>query len=353
VEAPPKITAFTATPTHINLGGSTLLKWSTSGPVTKCFNIQNNLSTNSLFVPTGTQLAPNNSIGVQISPTISSTYVLLCGKDTLTPNSSYISNTNPADLAALTITVIPPPAPQITSFTATPPSVPASGFTKLTWTTTNTQTCSLQGTSAVIQNTDGIYVGPISTNTSYTLSCQNTAGMLTTRTVSVITTATPPTTCKYIDLTLNESKPTTPTNSPVSFILTDKVATGEEVGSSVLPYSIDWNPDYVLKTLRANGTVIGSYNLFSGRFVNLENFTTPSQSQIIENAQATLDAVVPYDPTITAIQIDTRPAISLSASAMTCPQICKLTGQSVSFPTERCCTGLSAKNINNTFVCGI
>ncbi len=82
----------------------------------------------------------------------------------------------------------PPAAPQITSFTATPPSITSGDTSTLAWSATNVVTngCNLtpsplSSTSATNQWT----TPPLTTSTSYTLTCKNSANATTSMSVSV------------------------------------------------------------------------------------------------------------------------------------------------------------------------
>lgn len=289
-------------------------------------------------------VAVNNQLGTTINNLVPPrTLTLTCFKDTKSVNQSV---TVTADGAIQ--------SPQITSFTAYPTPVIVSSFTKFMWESSNTTSCSMPqlGNSLPTANPypNGTSYGPINATATYTLSCTGPGGTAN-RTLQVPVTQ-PDSTCRFINLSLTETGSVGSASANTRFTLDSYQATAEDIGVSVFPYEADWDPDYILKTLNVNGAVIGSYNLFSGRFVNAENFTDPTQSELIEVPQASLDAVVLFNPAIRSIQIDTRTPLPLNASALTCVQPYRLLGQTVDFSRgEKCAPGLVSKQFDNLFVC--
>ena len=86
----------------------------------------------------------------------------------------------------------------------------------------------------------------------------------------------------------------------------------------IFPYFEEWNPDFVLKTLRADKTVIGSYNLFSGRYLNVEHPQLSYLSYTDEVVEASYDIPVGFDSAIRFIQIDDRALMPVNASTLVC-----------------------------------
>ncbi len=156
----PVLTGFTATPTTLpNGGGAVTLAWTASdastlsidqgvGDVSGQLNASTNVSTTTTFTLTAT-----NAIG----------------------------NTT----ATTTVAVQPLPAPTITSFTATPASLPAGGgAVTLNWATTG-------ATSVAIDNGIGVVTGTskvvnVTANTTFTLTASNAGGSPTAQTNVVV-----------------------------------------------------------------------------------------------------------------------------------------------------------------------
>lgn len=166
VVPPPSIAAFVAAPARIPVGVSSVLTWSEG---------------------TGASCAVDGlagSSGVSTGPvTATTTYTLTCA------NSLNVYAT-----ATATVTVVP--MPSITSFTATPANIPAGGSAILTWNEGTGASCAVTGLAGGI----GVSTGPITTTTTYTLSCNSVAG-----TKSAATTVTVAPAPKITAFTANPS----------------------------------------------------------------------------------------------------------------------------------------------------
>jgi len=153
----PSVVRFTAAPTQISAGQSSVLSWATTG--TKSVSIDNGVGTK-----------PANG-SVNVSPTVTTTYTLTAtGADGTTTVT-----------AAVTVTVaggsVPPV--QILTFSASPAFSPVSGSpVVLSWTTQNATSVTLTGTgvSAPSLSVNGsLTVNPIS-NSDYTLTAYGPGG---------------------------------------------------------------------------------------------------------------------------------------------------------------------------------
>lgn len=158
----PVISSFSASPSSISPGGSSVLSWTVSG--------------NGVTVKLNGAAAASPTT---VSPSATTSYTL--------------SASNSAGTATQTVTVTvtqstqppPPSAPVIQSFSASPTSISAGGSSVLSWTVSGTGvTIKLNGATATSPDT----VSPSAT-TSYTLSASNSGG---TATQTVTVTVTPP-----------------------------------------------------------------------------------------------------------------------------------------------------------------
>jgi hypothetical protein len=156
VVPPPQITTiFTATPASVAAGGSSTLTWvATAGASCSVAGLSGTTSP-LLTGPIGA----------------TTTYTLTC------MNSLNVSVTETA-----TVTVVPVPA--IASFTAGSLSVGAGASTTLSWVETTGASCSVAGLSGT---TSPVSTGPISTTTTYTLTCRSVGGTVSQKvTVTVV-----------------------------------------------------------------------------------------------------------------------------------------------------------------------
>jgi hypothetical protein len=147
----PAIVRFTAAPTNINQGQSSLLSWTTTGASTVTIN-------------NGVGTVPANG-SKSVSPSTTTTYTLTAtGADGVT-----------AVTAAVTVTVGGGAVPGILSFTASPTVIVAGGQSSLCWNVTNAQTVSIApglGNEPLVGCTT---VTPAAT-TTYVLTATNAVG---------------------------------------------------------------------------------------------------------------------------------------------------------------------------------
>ena len=226
---------LTATPSTITKGGSTTLKWNNPFAGTTCTvtspnsnvvrdangNIvtttdQNGL-TNSLLesglsnVSFDSSLKPTGSytgalfIGGQgglttntltVSPTVSTTYKVVCGSTTGSYNSVDFaiqgllaipgigSTVNVSNQASVTVNV--PPAQPTLTFSAKPTSVPSGNSSTLTWTSTNANSCTGTNFSTGGKTNGSTSVAPTNT-TTYKVTCSGAGGSVTRQATVTVT----------------------------------------------------------------------------------------------------------------------------------------------------------------------
>lgn len=160
----PAISSFTASHSSIGVGDSTTLSWLVSGAA-------------SLSIDNGVGTVSGSSISV--SPAQTTTYMLTA------TDSNGVTST-----AKVTVTVLT--TPQITSFTATPASIPVGGSTSLYWSVLGADTITIDngggGTSTI--STGSANVLPPQTLT-YTLTATGHNGSVATAQVTVTVVASP------------------------------------------------------------------------------------------------------------------------------------------------------------------
>lgn len=147
----PVISSFGAFPGTVSQGNASTLKWSISG---------------------ATILTIDNGVGLvtgltekAVTPTVTTTYKITAEG----PGGSSSAT------ALVTVTAFVPP-PQITSFTASPPSIGLGSSATLSWVVTNADTLSIdQGVGVVVGNTSSKAVSPTTTST-YTLTATGAGG---------------------------------------------------------------------------------------------------------------------------------------------------------------------------------
>jgi hypothetical protein len=148
----PAIVRYTASPTHINQGQSSLLSWTTTGAST--VTIDNGIGT----------VSANGSKSV--TPAATTTYTLTAtGADGKT-----------AVTAAVTVTVGGGAVPTVLSFTASPTVISSGGQSSLCWNVSNANTITIQpGPGTVTGAANCVTVNPTAT-TTYTLTATNAVG---------------------------------------------------------------------------------------------------------------------------------------------------------------------------------
>ena len=154
----PKINSFTATPSTINRGGSTTLRWSSSNASRATISGIGSVSTSGSRV---------------VRPTSTTTYRL-----TITSANNRTTSKN------LTVTVrTPGTAPRINSFTATPSTINRGGSATLRWSSSNARRASISGVGSV--STSGSRVVRPTSTTTYRLTITSANNRTTSKNVTV------------------------------------------------------------------------------------------------------------------------------------------------------------------------
>jgi hypothetical protein len=150
----PAITSFTANPTSINPGTSSTLTWAAAGAT-------------SIAITPGTFTSTSAGGSASMSPTATTTY-------TLTATNSAGSATSTA-----TITVNTAGKPTISSFTASPASIPSGSSSTLSWATAGATSLTITPGAYLPSSASGsLGVSPTVT-TTYTLTAANASGSTT------------------------------------------------------------------------------------------------------------------------------------------------------------------------------
>ena len=173
-QAAPTITSLSATPAALPAAGGTVtLTWVTSGATT---------------------LAIDNGVG-DVSGSTSKTV-------NVSANTSFrLTATNAAGSVTATtaVTVAALPAPTITSFTATPAALPASGgAVTLAWASTDAATLAIDNGVGAVTGTSQVV--NVVANTTFTLTATNPTGAVTRSTA--VTVAAAALNMRYIDAAL-------------------------------------------------------------------------------------------------------------------------------------------------------
>ena len=157
----PTIASFSAAPASITAGGGSTLSWTTTGAT-------------SVAITPGTFTSAAASGSTSVSPAATTTY-------TLTATNAAGSTT-----ATAVVTVNAASKPTISSFTASPTSITASGSSTLSWVTSGAANVAITpGTFTSTAASGSTSVSPAAT-TTYTLTATNAAGSATsTATVTV------------------------------------------------------------------------------------------------------------------------------------------------------------------------
>ena len=166
----PVIVSFSASPSSINPGSSSVLSWTTSNA-------------------TGARISGVGNVGTSgttsVNPTSTTTYILEA-----TNASSSVSAATVIVVAGATTSL-----PTVLSFTASPSSVTLGGSTLLSWSVANASSVSLQGYGPV-QASGSLTIYPSSTGTiTFELTAQNAAGYSNASTAIMVSSSnnTPPT----------------------------------------------------------------------------------------------------------------------------------------------------------------
>lgn len=162
---PPQISSFTATPAEIELGESSTLAWTVDGTI------------DSLKVTPGNiNVTGQTSLGV--SPTETTTYTLTAVNES-------------GEATATTDVTVIVPAPQISTFTATPPSIAEGGSSTLAWTVSGpVDSLTISPGNLNVTGQNNTSVSPTQT-TTYTLTAVNAGGQVTAQATVTVLPAAP------------------------------------------------------------------------------------------------------------------------------------------------------------------
>jgi PKD repeat protein len=229
VVPPATIAAFTATPASVPLGSASTLTWDVAGAT-------------SVTINNGVGTVTGNSVSV--SPTATTTYTLVA------------KNAGGSAKATARVTVVVPP-PVISSFTATPESIPLGSATTLSWSVAGATSVSINnGVGTVTGNS--VSVSPTKT-TTYTLSARNAGGTVT-ATARVSVAVPPPVISSFsaspASITAGEST-TLSWSVAGATSLSINNGVGTVTGSSVT-VSPTQTTTYTLTARNAGGTVTSS-----------------------------------------------------------------------------------------------
>jgi len=148
----PAIIRFSASPSHINQGQTSLLSWTTTGASTVSIN-------------NGVGTVPVNG-SQSVSPATTTTY-------TLTATSS---DGVTAVSAAVTVTVGGGAVPTILSFTASPTVISTGGQVSLCWNVSNATTITIQPQPGTVSGAANCATVTVSATTTFVLTATNAVG---------------------------------------------------------------------------------------------------------------------------------------------------------------------------------
>jgi len=147
----PAIVRFTAAPTQINQGASSLLSWSTTGAGT-------------VTIDNGVGTVPANG-SKSVSPTATTTY-------TLTAKGADGTSVT----AAVTVTVGNGAVPGVLSFTASPTVINSGGQSSLCWNVSNATSITIQPGPGTVSGASGCTTVTPTATTTYVLTATNAVG---------------------------------------------------------------------------------------------------------------------------------------------------------------------------------
>jgi hypothetical protein len=147
----PAIVRFTAAPTQINQGASSLLSWSTTGAGT-------------VTIDNGVGTVPANG-SKSVSPTATTTY-------TLTAKGADGTSVT----AAVTVTVGNGAVPSVLSFTASPTVINSGGQSSLCWNVSNATSITIQPGPGTVSGASGCTTVTPTATTTYVLTATNGVG---------------------------------------------------------------------------------------------------------------------------------------------------------------------------------
>ncbi len=160
------IDSFSGSPTTITAGESSILSWTTTGADTVVINAGPNLSLDG---------------SMSVSPTTTTLYILTAIGPAGASQALVTVTVNPA---------VPPAAPTVDDFSATPASIRVGEFATLSWNTTGAGSVSIDNGVGDVSVDGSVTTNPTVT-TFYTLTATGTGGT-TTSVVTVSVSSAPP-----------------------------------------------------------------------------------------------------------------------------------------------------------------
>ena len=236
---PPTLSAFSASPATVPYGGgNSTLSWSASGADTLTID-------NGVGDVTG---LPSKTVNVTVPTTF-----------TLTA-----ANANGTVTATTAVSVGALAAPTITSFTATPASLPVGGgAVTLAWATTGVATLGIDNGVGVVTGTSNVV--NVAANTTFTLTASNASGSPTAQTSVVVATSTD----RFVDPITGLDTNTCAQAAPCLTVA--KAMTGAPAGSTVYladgSYSANTQPNatipdgVTLRATNAGAAVLAGFSL--------------------------------------------------------------------------------------------
>ena len=173
-------------PTSVAYGGSSTISWSSS-------NASSCTKSGDWSGSTPPNVAGTQSTGVLVSGPLSQsktyTYTLTCNGANGSSNSQ-----------SATVTVSPPPGPTLT-ISAAPNPVNYNTASTVTWSSTNTTSCTINGVGYPTSGSDT--TGPLTNNATYNFLCTGPTGLTVSKSITVtvnsvsVTISTSPTSVNY------------------------------------------------------------------------------------------------------------------------------------------------------------
>ncbi|GEM_PF-836282 len=267
----PVISTFSANPTTITQGQSTTLSWTLSGGVPTTLSINNGV---------GSVLKKTSKI---VTPTATTTY-------TLTAMNVSGTATKPV---TITVNPLPPVAPVISTFTATPATIISGQSSTLSWVLSGgaATTLSIDNSVGSVLGASSKTVSPTST-TTYTLTATNVTGTVT---KSVTITVNPK--APVIDsFTVSPTTITQGQSATLSWILSGGAATslsidnsvGSVLGTTSKVVSPTSTTTYILTATNVSGTATKSITITVNQVAPIIDSFTATPSAINSGQSATL-----------------------------------------------------------------
>lgn len=172
---PPTKVVLSASSQTVEKGGSVVLSVSSNG------------ATSCKIDPGGYKIDGAKGDKKVANITATTTYRASCSNKDGATNSNQVTVT-------VTTSPVPVEAPVIAFFTAEPSSIPAGTTSKLSWQTSGVVSggCVIEPGKRSVANSGSLTTAPLNNSTSYTLTCKNSANVVTSKSVSVTVNSVPP-----------------------------------------------------------------------------------------------------------------------------------------------------------------